>query len=240
KPATFYHPDFVKIIAEATNRIKPAPKGWLTVNDIKAKTGRAWSVIKSLIEKHQDKLKNYSGWSGIYMTKSNRPTTFYHPDFVDFIADEANRFKPAPEGWISGRGIKNKAGRAQSVIKLLIESHQKELKDHTGWSGIYLDDTGKPRMFYHPDFVGIIVEEAKAVKSAPQGWMNQREIIAKANSFQEKIRRLIREHTNLLDNNPSWSAVYSSKVGKPITFYHPDFVKIIESEAKKRQLHLRK
>lgn len=133
-----------------------------------------------------------------------------------------------PEGWLTIYAAASKLGKNYETIKKRVDEYR---ESNPEWFQKYRSKRGRTEEFLHPDLINNVEQDLKRYTQAPEGWKTNNQIARGMGINFDFAERLIKE---FLSGHPDWKANYLTVTGKIAEFYHPELVKLVEEEIKKR------
>lgn len=142
-PSFHFSPEQVKKITEEFEKYKPAPTGYLTNNKIASLLGTAEKTINLKVSKLFPGLDTKTP---NYLDIGRHPIFHFNPEQVKKIKDEFEKYKPAPEGYLTNNGV----AMLLKVSEKSITKKAKELFPDLDKTPNYFDRAKRPAFHFNP------------------------------------------------------------------------------------------
>ncbi len=216
---THYPPEIVRFLQESTNEYESAPGEWVTVSDIRRIIKKSVPWIKKKVTEILEMYPDLQPKT--YREKSGQTTEHYPPEIVTLLQERANEYEPAPEGWMTVRGIiKHIKKEAEWINRQITEI----LQIHPEFAPMfYLDKVNKPAEHYPPELLPLLLERANEYEPAPEGWMTAYSIA----EYIGRNRKLLEQRlSEISQQNPNLRPkIYLNIIGRPFNHYPPDILR---------------
>lgn len=232
---TYYHPKLVALLTARLTRFDERPKGWMAIKSIANKSYTGPAIVKYAIKELASILAAHPEWVGEYLGPGlGGSVMYYHPTFVKLVLTKIKESKP-PRKWRSTPEIAGDSGKSVSKISSEIKELSDILEKHPEWKGIYRNELGMEATYYRPKFIKIIGTRIMWKDSpSPTGWLNLHQIAKETKRNISTTKKAIDSLNDEINKHPEWIGSYKTKNtstpggNKPTTFYHPDFVRLVE------------
>lgn len=201
-----------------------APENWKTAKEIAIINGFDIETIQEIAKRKASKEELVKS-----PNKKGGVSIYYSPSLVDKIEIELAERIPAPEGWMTTRGL---AGKLGVDVKLITKNSELFRKSNPEWFKNYKSTMGNMREHFSPELIGLVsnkIKEQKSAGKAPDGWATRRKI---AGTLETSYRAIDKEVDKQQLAHPEWFRKYLDYAGREIDHFHPDFIKLLESKFK--------
>jgi hypothetical protein len=216
-----YAPDLIKKIKEELDKYKEAPEGWMPVGRICKEYKYNTSTVKHKAKKYRT---TNSEWFEVYFDKMGRSTEHYSPELIVKIKEELDKYKEAPEGWVTNGGLADEYLISDGTVKKIAKKYR---TTNSEWFEVYFDKMGRSTEHYSPELIVKIKEELDKYKEAPEGWVVSGFLSAKHAIGAYAIRKIADKYRK---NNPNYFGLFKNTQNRVFEHYSPELVEKIEEE----------
>ncbi|HRH31919.1 MAG TPA: SNF2-related protein [bacterium] len=215
-----YHPDLLVQIRSLLAGREVRPEGWEGKGSLALRLGLSSETVGVIADgyraMHPEWFKNFE-----YRGKVQE---HYDPALIEII--EKNTIKEvAPEGWMTKTATAWELKVSPNTIERMAQEYRSTRPD---WFVSYSGAAKRVIEHYHPDLIENIRKElAERSPEAPEDWMTKSAISKVMNRSTQTIEKI---SDNYRTEHPEWFADYTDTVGKIVEHYHPDLIRVIESE----------
>ncbi len=218
KPHEHYAPELVDIIKKEFEQQKEAPEGWMPNGLVAKKFNRSYSELKT----HANKLRpEHPEWFIRFRTKTGFHE-YYSPELIDILTQEI--LEPPPEGWLIQSVLARELGRTNTKI---IEVAERYRPEHPEWFKRYRSKRGQDDEYIAPELVGVIMQKFLEYKTAPEGWLQQADLVRETG---RDYRRIGVSAKKIVEEHPEWFGKFSGFKNRIQDFYSPEVLVALKLE----------
>lgn len=219
-----YDPRLVQAIRETLSKREHAPPGWLTSLALANELDRDFSTVRNRSEAYK---QTHPDWFKTYLTSTNHPREYLHPELVRIISEEIQSLKQSPPGWMTAGGYSRTYKIPESRVLSIVGAYRDE---HPEWFKAFLTTTGKRGEHYHPELIKKLTIDAKQNES-PRDWATRIELAQQLGVHPSVIQRIAERYR---EDHPEWFDEVRTSKGLQ-DFLHPEMVAIITDAVLGRQ-----
>lgn len=179
---THYHPELAERLRERVASLKQPPDGWKNGYNIAKSLNKSHKTIQGLAK---DYVSKHPDSAGIYLDKINRPSTYYAPQFQEYLEKEFSKKSSAPAGWMTLRGLEQIIPHDRDTIKKLLDRNS-GAEDTAN----YIDAQGRLRIHYSPKVIETVKQQLEVVRQErqglQQGWELKQELQSLVTAFAKE------------------------------------------------------
>ncbi len=217
----YLHPDLIAIIRSELEGRERAPEGWMNAFAL-SKTGIG---SRDTINKHAEQHRaEHPEWFKEFWPIKGPSGEYLHPNLVEIIRQELNKFEFAPDGWMNRSQISVLETGGDKIINRIVGPYR---TSHPEWFKEYKTVTGLKIEHFHPELVAIIIAILRSRKKPPTGWKTVFDVVKTGVGGQNVITPIAERYRV---SNPEWLKKYWAPGSPELEYFHPDLVKIISDE----------